>query len=83
MTSRGAGLTAFLYLRDGETIAFARPDLAVARTGSLCVALVVDNRADLTWLFWTKRCERIAWKGVGHAEEEVQRGADCDAASPD
>jgi hypothetical protein len=38
---------------------------------------------DLTWLFWTKRCERIAWKGAGHAEEEVQRGADCDAASPD
>ena len=27
---------------------------------------------DLTWLFWTKRCERIAWKGAGHAEEEVQ-----------
>jgi hypothetical protein len=38
---------------------------------------------DLTWLSWTKRYERIAWKGAGHAEEEVQRGADCDAASPD
>ncbi len=38
---------------------------------------------DLTWLFWTKRCARIAWKGAGHAEEEVQRGADRDGASPD
>jgi uncharacterized membrane protein YccF (DUF307 family) len=36
---------------------------------------------DLTWLFWTKRCETIAWKGAGHAEEEVWRGADCDGAS--
>ena len=26
---------------------------------------------DLTWLFWTKRCETIAWKEVGYAEEEV------------
>jgi hypothetical protein len=27
---------------------------------------------DLTWLFWTKRCERIAWqRSFGHAEEEV------------
>jgi Integrase core domain/Dihydrodipicolinate synthetase family len=47
------------------------------------VAEAVEGRCDLTWLFWTKRCERIAWKGAGHAEEEVQRGADCDAASPD
>jgi len=38
---------------------------------------------DLTGLFWTKRCERIAWKGAGHAEEEVQRGADRDIASSD
>jgi hypothetical protein len=38
---------------------------------------------DLTWLSWTKRCERIVWKGAGHAEEEVQRRADCDVASPD
>ena len=22
------------------------------------------NKTDLTWLFWTKRCERIAWKGT-------------------
>lgn len=36
-------------------------------------ASVTDT--DLTWLFWTKRCERIAWKGAGHAEEQVQRTA--------
>jgi hypothetical protein len=41
------------------------------------------RRSDLTWLFWTKRCERIAWKGAGYAEAEVQRGADRDGASPD
>jgi hypothetical protein len=39
--------------------------------------------SDLTELFDTKRCEKIAWKGAGHAEEEVQRGADRDAASSD
>jgi hypothetical protein len=36
------GLTDFLYQRDGETIAFARPDLAVSGTGSSSVAPVVD-----------------------------------------
>jgi hypothetical protein len=44
---------------------------------------IVNSSVDLTWLSWTKRYERIAWKGAGHAKEEVQRGADCDAASPD
>ena len=40
--------------------------------------------ADLTGLFWTKRFERnCLGKELGHAEEEVQRGADCDAASSD
>ena len=39
------GLTAFLYQRDGEIIAFARPDLAVSGMGSLSVAPVVDIRA--------------------------------------
>ena len=37
-----SGLTDFLYQRDGETIAFARPDLAVSGTGSSSVAPVVD-----------------------------------------
>ena len=42
------------------------------------------TKADLTWLFWTKRCEKMSLeRSLGHAEEEVQRGADCDAASPD
>jgi hypothetical protein len=36
------GLTDFLYQRDGETIAFAQPDLAVSGTGSSSVAQVVD-----------------------------------------
>ena len=40
-------------------------------------------QSDLTWLFWTKRCETIAWKGAGHAEEEVQRGTDRDGAASD
>lgn len=39
------GLTAFLYQRHRETIAFARPDLAVARMGSSSVAPAVDSRA--------------------------------------
>ena len=40
------GLTDFLYQRDGEIIAFARPDLAVvAGTDSSSVALAVDIRA--------------------------------------
>ena len=51
--------------------------------GTMRPRLIIIGSIDLTWLFWTKRCERIAWKGAGHAEEEVQRGADCDAASPD
>src|SRR5277367_196508 len=41
----GSGLTAFLYQRDRETIAFARPDLAVSGTGSLSVAPAVGIRA--------------------------------------
>ena len=36
------GLTDFLYQRDGEIIAFARPDLAVSGTGSSSVVPVVD-----------------------------------------
>ena len=39
------GLTAFLYQRDGEIIAFARPDPAVAATGPSSVAQVVDIRS--------------------------------------
>jgi hypothetical protein len=39
------GLTDFLYQRDGEIIAFARPDLAVAGTGLSSAAPVVDIRA--------------------------------------
>ena len=38
------GLTDFLYQRDREIIAFARPDLAVSGTGSLFVAQAVDIR---------------------------------------
>jgi hypothetical protein len=40
--SKLVGLTDFLYQRDGETIAFARSDLAVSGTGSLSVVPVVD-----------------------------------------
>ena len=40
-----SGLTAFLYQRDGEIIAFARPDLAVTGTGLSSAALEVDIRA--------------------------------------
>ena len=47
------------------------------------IAKIFGAVANLTGLFWTKRCEKMAWKGAGHAEEEVQRGADRDAASPD
>jgi hypothetical protein len=43
--SRTSGLTGFLYQRDGEIIAFARPDLAVSGTGSLSVVPAVDIRA--------------------------------------
>jgi hypothetical protein len=39
------GLTAFLYQRDGEFIAFARPDLAVSGMGSLSAVQAVDIRA--------------------------------------
>jgi nucleotide-binding universal stress UspA family protein len=39
------GLTDFLCQRDGEIIAFARPDLAVAGTGLSSAAPVVDIRA--------------------------------------
>ena len=40
-----SGLTDFLYQRDGEIIAFARPDLAVSGTGSSSVAQVADIQA--------------------------------------
>ena len=46
-------------------------------------ALLPLQAGDLTWLFWTKRCETIAWKGAGHAEEEVQRGTDRDGTACD
>jgi hypothetical protein len=40
--------------------------------------------SDLTWLFWTKRCEKMSLeRSLDHADEEVQRGADRNAASPD
>jgi hypothetical protein len=43
-----------------------------------------DLSADLTGLFWTKRCEKMCLeRSLGDAEEKVQCGADCDAASPD
>jgi hypothetical protein len=30
--------------------------------------------ADLTWLFWTKLCEKLSLeRSFGYAEEEVQR----------
>jgi hypothetical protein len=38
----GHGLTDFLYQRDGEIIAFARPDLAVAGSGLSSAVPVVD-----------------------------------------
>src|SRR5450631_4267647 len=42
---RAPDLTTFLYQRDGEIIAFVRPDLAMSRTGSLSAAQAVDIRA--------------------------------------
>jgi hypothetical protein len=31
-------------------------------------------RPDLTWLFWTKLCEKLSLeRSFGYAEEEVQR----------
>ena len=39
----GHGLTDFLYQRDGEIIAFALPDLAVAGSGLSSAAPVVDT----------------------------------------
>ena len=31
-------------------------------------------RSDLTWLFWTKLCEKLSLeRSFGYAEEEVQR----------
>ena len=39
------GLTAFLYQRDREIIAFARPDPVVAGTRPSSVAQVVDIRS--------------------------------------
>ncbi len=39
------GLTDFLYQRDREIIAFARPDLVASGTGSSSVAPVADIRA--------------------------------------
>jgi hypothetical protein len=51
---------------------------------SLLPAAMIPTTSDLTWLFWTKRCERMSLeRSLGHAEEEVQRGAGCDAASSD
>jgi hypothetical protein len=44
MKPRQTGLTDFLYQRVREIIAFARPGLAVAGTGSLSVARVAGIR---------------------------------------
>ena len=39
---------------------------------------------DLTALFWTKLCEKVSLeRSFGHAEEEVQCGADRGSATPD
>jgi ABC-type uncharacterized transport system fused permease/ATPase subunit len=45
LTTHLIGLTNFLYQRDGEIIAFARLDLAVAGTGLSSAVPVVDIRA--------------------------------------
>jgi hypothetical protein len=42
------GLTDFLYQRNGGFIAFARPDLTVAGTGSSFLVPMVDIRATRT-----------------------------------
>jgi hypothetical protein len=40
--------------------------------------------SDPTGLFWTKLCEKVSLeRSFGHAEEEVQGGADRGAAAPD
>jgi hypothetical protein len=39
----GHGLTDFLYQHDGEIIAFARPDLAVAGSGLSSAAPMLDT----------------------------------------
>jgi len=41
---RPGGLTAFLYQRHRETIAFERPDLAVSGTGSSSAAPAADSQ---------------------------------------
>jgi hypothetical protein len=45
--ANAGGLTDFLYQRDGEIIAFARPDLAVSGTGSSSVAPVADISSEI------------------------------------
>ena len=67
---------------DAATIAFTgvgqKMVVGDAGTGTF------NQGGDLTWLFWTKRFDRICLgKELGHAEEEVQRGADRYSASPD
>jgi hypothetical protein len=43
----------------------------------------IEN-ADLTWIFWTKLCEKLSLEGsFGYAEEAVQRGANRGGASSD
>jgi hypothetical protein len=45
---------------------------------------IADHPLDLTWLFWTKLCEKLSLeRSFGYAEEAVQRGADRGGASSD
>lgn len=40
----------------------------------LLVTSVRQALGDLTWLFWTKLCEKLSLeRSFGYAEEEVQR----------
>ena len=45
------------------------PDRDRTRAAAGCMSSEPFGQLDLTWLFWTKRCERIAWKGAGDAKK--------------
>ena len=61
----------------------AAASAARSMAGPAAIAGARDRQADLTGLFWTKLCEKVSLeRSFGHAEEEVQCGADyCAAAS--
>jgi hypothetical protein len=62
----------------------ARREIADQSVWSDPAANLQADAGDLTGLFWTKLCEKVSLeRSFGHAEEEVQCGADRGAATPD